>query len=124
MFVYCVYVCRTLATILSIGYGDIHAVNTSERIYSICVMLTGGVMFGAIISQIARLTESRNPNQKLVAINMTELSVYLQQKKFPQAMNSKIKVLIKGFFHCIPVLFLLVCVHRLPMSTIFQRNRC
>lgn len=90
------YVCAlywTLATILSIGYGDIHAVNMGERVFSIFVMLTGGIMFGAIISQITRLTEAQNPMQKLVNASMTELEVFLSLKQLPKHLKQSIKVL-------------------------------
>ena len=36
------------------GFGDIHAVNTGERFFSVMVMLIGTVFQGAIISKVSR----------------------------------------------------------------------
>ena len=40
----------TFTTLLSVGYGDIHPVNSGERLYAITIMLIGSLMFGAIIA--------------------------------------------------------------------------
>lgn len=42
----------TFYTLLSVGYGDIHATNTGERFFSVVVMLIGGLMFGTIIAKV------------------------------------------------------------------------
>jgi hypothetical protein len=40
-----------ITTMLTVGYGDIKPTNDVERLYSIVTMLTGGVVFGAMISR-------------------------------------------------------------------------
>jgi Ion transport protein len=42
----------TFYTLLTVGYGDIHATNTGERFFSLVVMLIGGLMFGTIIAKV------------------------------------------------------------------------
>ena len=42
----------TFNTLLSVGYGDIHPVNTGERLFALVVMLMGGLMFGTIIAKV------------------------------------------------------------------------
>jgi hypothetical protein len=42
----------TFFTILTVGYGDIHATNTGERFYSLMTMLVGSLLFGAIIAKV------------------------------------------------------------------------
>lgn len=42
----------TFYTLLTVGYGDIHATNTGERLFSLVVMLIGGLMFGTIIARV------------------------------------------------------------------------
>ena len=42
----------TFMTMLTVGYGDIHATNTGERFYSTLTMIFGAIMFGAIIAKV------------------------------------------------------------------------
>ena len=73
----------TIATMLAVGYGDISATNTVERVYAILTMLCGGIMFGAVIAQVTRLIESRNPQARAFKNRMDELKAYLTEKKLP-----------------------------------------
>ncbi len=82
----------TLATMLAIGYGDVTAMNGGERVYSILTMLCGGIMFGAMIGQVTRLIESRNPHAKLQKIKMTEMKSFLLEKRIPVKLKSRAKV--------------------------------
>ena len=40
------------------GYGDIHATNTIERIYAIFMMLSGSLMFGALIARLRAIFDN------------------------------------------------------------------
>ena len=39
-------------TLFGVGFGDIHAVNTGERFFSVVVMMIGTIFQGAIISKV------------------------------------------------------------------------
>lgn len=78
-----------VTTMLSIGYGDIAATNDTERIYSIFTMLFGGVVFGALIAQVTRMIESRNPQLKAYKSKMDEIKAYLGEKKLPQHIRTQ-----------------------------------
>lgn len=84
----------TISTMLSIGYGDISGTNKSERIYCIMTMLLGGVMFGAVIAQVTRLIESRNPQAKAFKEKMDELKAYLNEKHLPTRLKLLSKVML------------------------------
>lgn len=87
----------TISTMLSIGYGDISGTNKSERIYCIATQLVGAVLFGAVIAQVTRLIESRNPQARAFKEKMDELKAYLNEKLLP----SKLKMTAKeayGYF--------------------------
>eukprot|EP00601_Ochromonadales_sp_CCMP2298_P003116 CAMPEP_0173170510 /NCGR_PEP_ID=MMETSP1141-20130122/1271_1 /TAXON_ID=483371 /ORGANISM="non described non described, Strain CCMP2298" /LENGTH=758 /DNA_ID=CAMNT_0014092399 /DNA_START=42 /DNA_END=2315 /DNA_ORIENTATION=+ len=73
-----------IMTMLTIGYGDIHPTNDVERFYSIITMLTGGVVFGAMISRLATVIEKRNPEAKALTHHMTELKKFLKEISLPQ----------------------------------------
>jgi hypothetical protein len=82
----------TISTMLSIGYGDITGTNKAERIYCIFTMVLGGVMFGAVIAQVTRLIESRNPQAKAFKEKMDELKAYLNEKHLPTKLKTAAKV--------------------------------
>jgi len=71
----------TITTMLSIGYGDITPTNMTERMYAMCVMMVGGALFGAVIAQVTKFIENRNPQAKEFKDNMDELKAYLREGK-------------------------------------------
>jgi hypothetical protein len=82
----------TISTMLSIGYGDIYATNSGERIYSIVTQLLGAVMFGAVIAQVTRLIESQHPQARAFKEKMDELKAYLNEKLLPNKLKQQAKV--------------------------------
>jgi hypothetical protein len=82
----------TLVTMLTIGYGDIHPTNDTERVYSIFMMLSGGVVFGALLSKVASVIEKRQPQAKAYKDNMDELRAFLEEYSLPLAVAAKAKV--------------------------------
>lgn len=82
----------TISTMLSIGYGDIFATNSNERVYSITTQLLGAVMFGAVIAQVTRLIESQHPQARAMKEKMDELKAYLNEKLLPNKLKQQAKV--------------------------------
>jgi hypothetical protein len=68
-----------------------------ERVYAIMVMLSGGMMFAAVISQITKVTAARNPTQQLIIASMSELDTYLSLKKFPKPLKKAVRVRFESF---------------------------
>ncbi len=66
-----------IVTMLTIGYGDIYPTNDVERIYAIIMMIVGGVIFGALVAQVATAIDKRNPQQKSFNKKMYEFKVFL-----------------------------------------------
>lgn len=81
-----------ITSMLAIGYGDIHPTNTSEMIYAIVIMITGSILFGAVIAQVNRLIESRNPSARAFKNRMNELRAYLNEKNLPNVLRTKTTV--------------------------------
>jgi hypothetical protein len=54
-----------IVTMLTVGYGDIHATNRIERLYAIATMIVGAVVFGALISKVTMIIDKRNPAAKV-----------------------------------------------------------
>ena len=47
-----------MTSMTSVGYGDIIAVDTPERVYALIVMLLGGFFYGYMISTMAHLVST------------------------------------------------------------------
>ena len=82
----------TFATMLSVGYGDIHATNTGERFFAFLTMLLGSLMFGAIIAKVRLLVESRNIQYRELKICVAEFKSYLEERRIPLALKAEAKV--------------------------------
>jgi hypothetical protein len=80
------------ATMLTVGYGDIHATNTVERFYAFITMLIGSLMFGAIIAKIRMLVESRNLSSREIKVRIAEFKSYLEERPVPTALKLEVKV--------------------------------
>lgn len=89
----------TFETLFTIGYGDIHATNTSENIFSIIVMLAGSILFGAIIANIKDLLDSRNIQKNEINAKIDEFKEFVEEKKYPN--DLKIQAKVKYIFECI-----------------------
>ena len=63
----------TIVTMLTVGYGDIHPTNPQERAYSVFTMLSGGVIFGALMSKVASVIDKRHPQARAFKDNMDEV---------------------------------------------------
>lgn len=85
----------TFATMLTVGYGDIHPTNSGERLYALCTMLLGSVVFGAIISKVRVLVESRNLQLKELKVDAAEFKTYLEERRIPNSLRAEAKVRIK-----------------------------
>ena len=88
----------TIATMLAVGYGDIAPTNRGERIYAIFTMLCGGIMFGAVIAQVTRLIEGRNPQARAFKQRMDELKAYLTEKNLPASVRKDAKEAYTYFY--------------------------
>jgi Ion transport protein len=83
------------ATMLTVGYGDIYPTNSGERLYALCTMLLGSVVFGAIISKVRVLVESRNLQLKELKVDVAEFKSYLEERRIPNSLRAEAKVSIK-----------------------------
>ena len=70
----------TTVTMLTIGYGDIVPATNKERVFAIFAMLTGGVVFGALLSKVALIIDKRNPQAKAFSEKMGEFKAFIEDK--------------------------------------------
>jgi hypothetical protein len=94
----------TIVTMLTVGYGDIHPTNPQERAYSVFTMLSGGVIFGALLSKVASVIEKRHPQARAFKENMDEVRAFLDEYSLPIAVKAKAKV--KSFWPFLLLIFI------------------
>ena len=94
------------ATMLTVGYGDIHPTNSGERLYALCTMLLGSVVFGAIISKVRVLVESRNLQLKELKVDVAEFKAYLEERRIPNCLRAEAKVSIN--FSAVVFFFIII----------------
>ena len=81
-----------LVTMFTVGYGDIHAISTKERCFAMVLMLIGGIIFGAVLSNVTTLLEKQNPRASAHKEKMAELKDFLENSNVPLAFQHDAKV--------------------------------
>eukprot|EP00520_Triparma_pacifica_P017623 CAMPEP_0118633512 /NCGR_PEP_ID=MMETSP0785-20121206/1037_1 /TAXON_ID=91992 /ORGANISM="Bolidomonas pacifica, Strain CCMP 1866" /LENGTH=1378 /DNA_ID=CAMNT_0006524393 /DNA_START=171 /DNA_END=4304 /DNA_ORIENTATION=+ len=87
----------TIATMMAVGYGDVYAMNSKERLYSIFAQLVGAVSFGAMIATVNILVASSDPRARAYKSKMSELKSYLKERNVPKALADNVKVAFKYY---------------------------
>jgi len=87
----------TIATMMAVGYGDVYAQNSAERIYSIFAQIVGAVSFGAMIATVNILVESSNPRGRAYKTHLDELKAYLNERSVPRNLSREIKAAFKYY---------------------------
>jgi CRP-like cAMP-binding protein len=81
----------TVATMMAVGYGDIHAVTTAEKAYSIFAQVVGAMVFGIIIGTISTIIAEVNPRQVQFSNRMNELKEYMKTRRLPKRLKTQIR---------------------------------
>jgi len=79
-----------VATLMAVGFGDLHAITTSERAYSIFTQIVGAVFFGIIVAHVAQLLETLNARNNAFSRRLDEVREYMLDRKLPQTMQRRI----------------------------------
>mmetsp|Transcript_18172 Transcript_18172/g.37059 ORF Transcript_18172/g.37059 Transcript_18172/m.37059 type:complete len:1366 (-) Transcript_18172:58-4155(-) len=87
----------TIATMMAVGYGDIYAMNSKERLYSIFAQLIGAISFGAMIATVNILVASSDPRARAYKSKMGELKAYLNERQVPKALGDEVKTAYKYY---------------------------
>jgi len=80
---------------VTVGYGDIHATNTQERIVVICLMFLGAVFYSFIIGSLSSVILSSDTKQKILETKLNTLIEIRQQHGLDNVMFNKVKRALK-----------------------------
>lgn len=79
------------ATMMAVGYGDIWAKNTEERLFCIVLQLFGATAFGFILSSVTSLLESANPRANETNKRVNEIKEWCAGRRIPRHLRMAIR---------------------------------
>lgn len=79
------------ATMMAVGYGDIWAKNTDERLFCIVLQLFGATAFGFILSSVTSLLESANPRSNETNKRLNEIKEWCTGRRMPRHLRAAIR---------------------------------
>ena len=94
----------TYTALFTVGYGDIHSVNTGERTYNILVIFSSVVVFSMMIARIRMVVDSQNILAKDLQAKMEDFKSFLDEKEVPVHIKSNSKDAYAYYLQKIPSL--------------------
>ena len=79
-----------MTTVLTLGYGDIHPISTSEVIISIFIVITGVIIQGSIIANMINAFADRMGKQFITQYKA--MQEYMKQKNLPEQYREDIRI--------------------------------
>lgn len=80
-----------VATMMAVGYGDIYATNTIERIVSICMQCLGATAFGFILAAVTALVDSSNLQDTDRRKRKAEIKEWMNFRRLPMELRCSIR---------------------------------
>jgi len=87
-----------VATMCGVGYGDIHATNKEERLFSMFVSVVGASGFGLIIGSLTKILENWHRETTTRARKLSMIQTFVHKKRLPRALKTR---LMRYFRHYI-----------------------
>lgn len=88
-YIHAVYFC--FETITTVGYGDIHPINTGEVIFAMIFMIVSSTVFGFIVGSIVTIMNKQETLVAEIKLQRTYINQFLVQNKVPKSIKIKIK---------------------------------
>lgn len=79
-----------VTTVTTVGYGDISAETTVERLYSIVSMIIGLAFYGYFIGNVASLLSKQDPAKTAYLENLERLSMAVKHRGLPADLQMKL----------------------------------
>ncbi len=81
----------TVTTIATVGYGDITPVNTTQRIYTIFVMMLGAGVYATVIGNIASILGNLDLAKAAQLKRMAQVDSFLKARSIPSEMRRRVR---------------------------------
>jgi len=106
----------TIATMMAVGYGEIAADNTMERIYAICTEVVGATAFGFIIATVAVIVEQMDPQATAKRARIDEIREYMTERHLQKSLQRKIKKHFEYYYSKVSVFQEVGILRDMPMT--------
>ncbi len=80
----------TVSTVTTIGYGDVSAKSTEERVYAIFAMILGLAFYGYLVGNVASLLAKQDPARSAYLENLERLSMATKHRHIPPELQMKL----------------------------------
>jgi hypothetical protein len=80
-----------LATVTTLGYGDINAYTVNELAFAIVVIFMGTCAFGFITGTVSSIMAHGNETAQLIRKKMKEINYYMQYRKLSKDLQEKVR---------------------------------
>ena len=80
----------TVATLTTVGYGDITPETDSERVYAVVTMVLGYSLIGYLIGSIAGIITKKNPSQEKYQHNLEQLANAVRHAQLPLNLQQRL----------------------------------
>ncbi|KAM3144890.1 hypothetical protein pb186bvf_002895 [Paramecium bursaria] len=87
-----------VATMVSVGYGDILPVQNEQKLYTIGVMILGCCLFGYMLNSIGNMLQMINENQKQHSQYIVKHDAYFQDKPISSDLLSKVRQYAEHYY--------------------------
>ena len=87
-----------VATMTTVGYGDIHAKSDTEMVFSLFAMAIGGIFYGYLIANISNLVNTQNQNDRRYVEKMNEIRAYVAARRVPRELRRRLMKYYKHYF--------------------------
>ncbi|ETL38959.1 hypothetical protein L916_09590 [Phytophthora nicotianae] len=95
------YICSfywVVATLCGVGYGDVHATNRTERLFSMAVSIVGASGYGLIIGSLTKILENWHRETTTRARKLSMIQAFVRKKRLPRNLKGR---LMRYFRHYI-----------------------
>lgn len=86
-----------VTTLAGVGYGDIHAVTTQERLYSIVTEMMGAGGFGVLIRSVSKIFESWHRESTFRMQKLSSAQAFLAKKRLPKSLQKSLNRYLRHF---------------------------
>ncbi|KAJ0410307.1 hypothetical protein P43SY_002639 [Pythium insidiosum] len=87
-----------VSTLAGVGYGDVHATNTEERLFAMATQIVGACGFGIIIGNITKILENWNREAMSRVRKLSIVQEFVTKKSMPKQLKQN---LLRYFRHYI-----------------------
>ena len=87
-----------VATVTTVGYGDVSPQTTLEKGTVSLLMMFGGAFYGFIIASLASLLASWDINKTKLEAKMDSITNYMKVRKFPSHLYRKVRAYYRHYY--------------------------